>query len=74
MLDMPLVGKFMLWNNACIKCTLKHVMETILTNLIPRYTVGGLSLSTPDIAESRYSSPPPGTARLVEGPASGNIQ
>lgn len=64
----------MLWNNACIKCILKHVMETVLTNLIPRYTVAGLSLSTPDTAESRYSSSPPGTARLVEGPASGNIQ
>lgn len=64
----------MLWNNACIKCILKHVMETILTNLIPHYTVAGLSLSTPDTAESCYSSPPPGTARLVEGPASGNIQ
>lgn len=65
----------MLWNNACIKCILKHVnMETLLTNLIPRYTVAGLSLSTPDIAESCYSSPPPGTAHLVEGPASGNIQ
>lgn len=51
-----------------------YVMETILTNLIPHYTVAGLSLSTPDIAEACYSSPPPGTARLVEGPASGNIQ
>lgn len=51
-----------------------YVMETILTNLIPRCTVAGLSLSTPDIAEACYSSPPPGTARLVEGPASGNIQ
>lgn len=64
----------MLWNNACIKCILKHVMETILTNLIPHCTVGGLSLSTPDIAESCYSSPLPGTTRLVEGPASDNIQ
>lgn len=66
----------MLWNNAYMyKVYFKtYVMETVLTNLIPRYTVAGLSLSTPDTAESCYSSPPPETARLVEGPASGNIQ
>lgn len=46
----------------------------VLTNLSPRCTVAGPSLSTPDTAVLCYSSPRSGTARLVEGPASDNIQ
>lgn len=63
----------MLWNNVCIKCILKYVMEIIFINLIFRYIVGGLSLLIFDIVELRYFSFSFGIVRFVEGLVFGNI-